>query len=142
MTFLHTAIIMRRKAQQSNRTFMLGTFVLGILVIGIVIFFLALAFDMGAKNEHQKPGPSGDKYHFCLVPGFYPSGCDIFLNDSLIFSGIVTKDTTLSVTRMAEDNTVIVVDHSTEQMQLTEIAKKRGKFHLTLDDEGLLATEE
>ena len=133
---------MRRKAQQSNHTFMLGTFVLGILVIGIVIVFLVLAFDMNTKNEQEKIESSGDKYHFSLAPGFYPSGCDIFLNDSLIYSGIVTTDTTLSITRTTEDNTIIVVDHITEQMQLTEIAKKRGKYRITLDDEGLLATEE
>lgn len=133
---------MRRKAQQSNRTFMLGTFVLGLLVIGIVIFFLAFAFDMGTKNEQQKMESSSDKYHFCLAPGFYPSGCDIYLNDNLIFSGIVTKDTILSATRTAEDNTIIVVDHSTEQMQLAEIDKKRGKYRLTLDNDGLLTAEE
>mgnify|MGYP003440974800 CR=1 FL=1 len=75
---------------------MLGTFVLGILVIGIVIVFFFLAFDMNTKNEQEKIESSGDKYHFSLAPGFYPSGCDVYLNDILLYSGRTEKDTTLA----------------------------------------------
>lgn len=133
---------MRRKAQQSNRSFMLGTLVLGILVMGVVILFTALAFDMHAEKEQEAKRSTGDSYHFRLSAGFYPSGCDMYLNDSLIYSGIVTTDTIISVARTADDNTVLVVDHSTDHIQLTELSEKRGKYHLIIDQDELQAIEE
>ena len=77
-----------RKAQQSNRTFMLGTLVLGILVIGIVILFTALAYDLNFTQEEQQAQVQKGKakHHFHLKRGFYPAGCDVYLNDILLFA--------------------------------------------------------
>ena len=52
---------MKRKAQQSNRSFMLGTLVLGILVIGIVALFTALAYNLSTQKEHQQAQALNEK---------------------------------------------------------------------------------
>lgn len=123
---------MRRKAQQSNRTFMLGTLVLGILVISIVLLFSVLSFRFSKTQTQQPPLVSGDTYQFHFPAHFYPDGCSLFLNDSLFFSGTISDDTVMSICRVGEENALIVVDHTTELMQVVDLSEKKGAYRVVL----------
>ena len=124
---------MRRRAQQSNRTFMLGTIVLGILVVGIVIIFTVLAFDMSAEKQAQnKPSEqSTNVLHLLVKKDFHHGSCSIYLNDSLLYSGRTLNDTILSVKNKGEENAIIVVDHETQSIEIADLPLKKGNYRLT-----------
>ncbi|MBR5842824.1 MAG: hypothetical protein IKY64_09515 [Bacteroidaceae bacterium] len=124
---------MRKRAQQSNRTFMLGTLVLGILVVGIVIMFTALAFDMGAgKQEQDRSAEQTTSALRVLVKkGFHRGNCSIYLNDSVLFSGSTLSDTILVVKSNGEENAIIVVDHETQGIEIVDVPAKEGLYRLT-----------
>ncbi len=128
-----------RKAQQSNRTFMLGTLVLGILVIGIVILFTALAYDLNFTQEEQQAQAQKGKaqHHFHLKQGFYPAGCDVYLNDILLYSGRTEKDTILVADKAGKEDAVIFVDHTTDKMKIVEIPLEGSHFIFTQGSEGI-----
>ena len=134
---------MHRKAQHSNRSFMLGTLVLGILVIGTVIIFTALSINLSTTKTEDAPTPShGSTYYFLLDKHFYGHDIDVYLNDQLLYQGTPTADTLLRAHRTAEDNAIIIVDRATEQMQIAEVTEKRGTFRLVPHSDGLLLKAE
>lgn len=134
---------MKRKAQQSNRSFMLGTLVLGILVIGIVALFTALAYNLSTQKEHQQAQALNGKakHHFHLKEGFYPTGCDVYLNDILLYSGRTEKDTILAADNVGKEDVIIIVDHATDKMKIVEIPQKGDTFLFIQDSEGIRLTE-
>lgn len=135
---------MRKRAQKSNHNFMLGTFVLGVLVICIVILFTTLAFNIDNKHQpEQEPSTLPDEeYRFIVNAGFYPTGCSIYFNDSLLYSGTVTTDTSFSIMPTSEENAIIVVDNMTDQIQIANVPKEIGTFKILQDDNGLYVSEE
>lgn len=131
---------MRSKAHQSNRNFMLGTLVLGFLVIGIVALFATLSYRLSTDQRLQ--AAITDTYHFHLTPSLAPQGCTIYLNDSLLYSGIPDTDTVLTTTRTAEDNALIFVDLTTDLMQIADVPAKRGTFRIISTEDGIALREE
>jgi|GEM_PF-4139976 len=131
---------MRSKAHQSNRNFMFGTLVLGFLVIGIVVLFATLSFRL--STDQRLRAAITDTYHFHLTPILAPQGCAIYLNDSLLYSGIPTADTVLTTTRTADDNALIFVDLTTDLMQIADVPAKRGTFRIISTEEGIALHEE
>lgn len=130
---------MKRRAQQSNRSFMLGTLVLGILVIGIVILFTTLAYNLGSNKQHEQMQVQRQgAYHFILNAGFRPTGCSIYLNDSLLYSGATTNDTTISVKDVSEEDVLIIVDNTTDMMRFAEIPEEQGTYHIIENHEGII----
>lgn len=124
---------MRRRAQQSNRTFMLGTIVLGILVVGIVIIFTVLAFDMSTEKQAQnKPTQqASNALQILIEKDFHHGSCSIYLNDSLLYSGHTLSDTCLTVMNKGEENAIIVVDHETQSIEIADLPLKKGNYRLT-----------
>lgn len=131
---------MRSKAHQSNRNFMLGTLVLGFLVIGIVTLFATLSYRLSTDQRLQ--AAITDTYHFHLTSALAPQGCAIYLNDSLLYSGIPTTDTVLTTTRTADNNALIVVDLTTDLMQIADVPTKRGTFRIVSTEDGIALREE
>ncbi len=131
---------MHNKAHQSNRNFMLGTLVLGFLVIGIVFLFFTLSYRLSTDQRLQ--ATIADTYHFHLTPALAPQGCAIYLNDSLLYSGIPTTDTMLTTTRTTDDNAIIFVDLTTDFMQIADVPAKRGTFRIISTEDGIALREE
>ena len=127
---------MRRKAQQSNRSFLFGTLVLGILVLGIVVAFTALSYKLSTDQSKVYR----DVYHLQLDKGLQGKLLDIYLNDSLLHSGYA-PDTALIVERTTDDNALIIVDQSTDIMRIVEIPGKRGRYIFALKDDELEVRE-
>ena len=123
---------MRKRAQQSNRIFMLGTLVLGILVVGVVIMFTVLAFDMSAEQKEQSKSSEEAVNALRIFVGkdFHHGSCSIYLNDSLLYSGCMLSDTTLSISNKGEENAIIVVDHETQSIEIVDVPTKKGLYHL------------
>lgn len=119
---------------------MFGTLVLGFLVIGIVVLFAALSFRL--STDQRLRTTNTDTYHFHLTPILAPQGCAIYLNDSLLYSGIPTADTVLTTTRTADDNALIFVDLTTDLMQIADVPAKRGTFRIISTEEGIALHEE
>ena len=130
---------MHRKAQHSNRSFMLGTLVLGILVIGSVIIFTALSINLSTTKTEETSAPSPrSTYYFLLDNHFYGHDIDVYLNDHLLYRGTPDADTLLSAHRTTDDNAIIIVNRETDQMQIVEVSEKRGTFRLVPHPDGLL----
>ena len=127
---------MRPKAQQANRTFMLGTIVLGTLVIGIVVLFTSLSVNLSASKD-EITTIVRDTYHFRLAKSLYGNDIDIYLNDSLLYRGTPTADTLLTVGRTADDNAIIMVDRATDYMHIAEVTAKQGTFRIEPHADGI-----
>lgn len=123
---------------------MLGTFMLGVLVICIVILFTTLAFNINTekKTEQATITQPEENFYFKVSPDFHTTGCSIYFNDSLLFSGTLTSDTILSVGSIGNENAIIVVDHSTDQIQIVDVPKKQGTFRISQDKNELHISEE
>lgn len=130
---------MKRKAQQSNHSFLLGTLALGILVIGVVILFTALAYNLNEEKKYEQIqiARTSEDYHCCLNAGFSPTGCSVFLNDILLYSGKTEKDTILTLSNVKKEDIIIIVDHITDKMKFVEIPPQKGNFHFIKDSEGI-----
>ena len=115
---------MRRKAQQSNRSFLFGTLVLGILVLGIVVAFTALSYKLSTDQDKVYR----DVYYLQLDKGLQEKLLDIYLNDSLLHSGYA-PDTALIVERTADDNALIIVDQSTDIMRIVDLLQLARYVH-------------
>ena len=134
---------MRPRAQQSNRNFMLGTIVLGILVIGIVALFTTLSVNLSVSKEEAKGiVRQADTYRFRLTESLHGNDIDIYLNDSLLYRGIPTADTLLTVYRAADENAIIMVDRATDRMQITDVPAKQGSFRIEPTAEGIVLIAE
>lgn len=121
---------------------MLGTLVLGILVIGIVTLFTTLAYNLASNKQHeQAQAPKQGVYHFIIDAGFRPTGCSIYLNDSLLYSGTTTSDTTISIENVSEEDALIIVDNTTDRMRFAEIPEKQGTYHVIENHEGIKLVE-
>lgn len=130
---------MRRKAQRSNNNFMKGTLVLGILVIGIVVLFTTIAYKM-SNIEQDTIQQQKDNYHFQFAKEMHGNDIDIYLNDELIYSGIISSSTEISHTRTEEENAIILIDRPTDRiLNILPIEGKRG--HYTLSQNGIVQSE-
>ena len=123
---------------------MLGTLVLGILVVGIVLLFTTIAFDLGVNDAPEEQpvqiahvGKKEEPLSFVVKKDSYRNGCSIYLNDKLLYSGNTTSDTTLVAELVNEENAIIVVDRTTENIQIADVPAKKGTYLLVNDRSGL-----
>lgn len=124
---------MVRKAQNSNKQFLWGTASLAFGVLCIVFIFVTLCYD---KMKH-----SGEKYKFEdtyqieLAKGFVGDSAIIYINDSLLWQGIVSPDTfTLSVNRFAEQNMLMISTGRNEIASSFNLGNKGGRLILRKQD--------
>ena len=119
---------MKRKVQQTNRNFMYGTAVLTIAVILVATFFMGLAFDM--KRNQISSSSTQDTYTLEFTYGFTAEGYQVYINDSLLYNGTLLSGTHIKLGRFAEDNALIIVNNSTDLMQIVAIPEKSGIFDI------------
>ena len=111
---------------KTNKQFMLGNGLLAFAVFIIVALFFYLSFrEQGKKQEHR----FAESYAISLVKGFVGNDTQVLVNDSVLYNAPVQSEPlTFSITRFAENSSVIIVDNSTEQMAVFELSEQGGVY--------------
>lgn len=118
---------MGKRTTFANKTFMLGSFVMMVLLILIVFVFLMWAFKINKSQTDQK---FSDRYEITLGTTTFGEPMNLYVNDSLLFSGTPSSETTLSFTRFAEESSLLIVDTETDQVSLISLPEKQGKIRI------------
>ena len=111
---------------------MLGNGLLAFAVFIIVALFFYLSFREQGKKEERRYAES---YAISLVKGFTGSDMQVLVNDSVLYNGAVQSEPlTFSITRFAENSSVIIVDNATEQMAVFELSEQGGVYNFERKD--------
>ena len=120
---------MRKRAQNSNKQFLIGTAAMAFAVMAIVVIFLLLSaphidFSKSAKDNK-------DLYQIEFAKGFAGDSAIVYINDSLVWNDIVPTDTTLlRINRFANENTLMVSRSREDAVSIFNIEKKAGRLIL------------
>lgn len=118
---------MGKKTAFANRTFMLGSFVMMVLLFLIIFIFLMWAFKINRSQTDQK---YSDRYEITLGTTTLGEPMNLYVNDSLLFSGTPASEITLSFTRFAEESSLLIVDVKTDQVSLISLPEKQEKIKI------------
>ncbi len=120
---------MRKRAQNSNKQFLIGTAAMVFAVMAIVVIFLLLSaphIDFSKSGKNNK-----DLYQLEFAKGLAGDSAIVYLNDSLIWNDIVPSDTTiLHINRFADENTLMVSRSYDDAVSIFNIEKKAGRLIL------------
>ena len=111
---------------KTNKQFMLGNGLLAFAVFIIVALFFYLSFrEQSKKQEHIY----AESYAISLVKGFIGNDIQVLVNDSVLYNAPVYQEPlTFSITRFAENSSVIIVDNASEQMAVFELSEQGGVY--------------
>ena len=123
---------MRKRAQNSNRQFLMGTAAMAFAVGAVVVIFLLLC----SRHVSQQPTPLKDIYQIEFAKGFAKDSALVYLNDSLLWKDIVPSDTTkIRIHRFADENALMVSRSSNDVVSIFNIEKKAGRLVLQKKDD-------
>ena len=116
---------------KTNKQFMLGNGLLAFAVFIIVALFFYLSFrEQSKKQEHR----FAESYAISLVKGFTGNDMQVLVNDSVIYNGMVQSEPlTFSITRFADNSSVIIVDNATEKMAVFELSEQGGVYNFEMN---------
>ena len=116
---------------KTNKQFMLGNGLLAFAVFIIVALFFYLSFrEQSKKQEHR----FAESYAISFVKGFTGNDIQVLVNDSVIYNGMVQSEPlTFSITRFAENSSVIIVDNATEKMAVFELSEQGGVYNFEMN---------
>ena len=117
---------------KTNKQFMLGNGLLAFAVFIIVALFFYLSFrEQGKKDERRY----AESYAISLVRGFTGSDVQVLVNDSVLYNAPVQSEPlTFSITRFAENSSVIIVDNATEKMAVFELSEQGGVYNFEMNN--------
>lgn len=120
---------MRKRAQNSNKQFLIGTAAMAFAVGAVVVIFLVLC------AQHMKKVPVTesfkDIYQIEFAKGFSGDSAIVFLNDSLVWEDVVPSDTTrICIHRFADENTLMVSRSREDAVSIFNVDKKAGRIIL------------
>ena len=117
---------------KTNKQFMLGNGLLAFAVFIIVALFFYLSFrEQSKKQEHR----FAESYAISLVKGFTGNDMQVLVNDSVLYNAPVQSEPlTFSITRFAENSSVIIVDNATEKMAVFELSEQGGVYSFERKD--------
>lgn len=117
---------------KTNKQFMLGNGLLAFAVFIIVALFFYLSFREQSKKQERR---FAESYAISLVKGFTGNDMQVLVNDSVIYNGMVQSEPlTFSITRFAENSSVIIVDNATEKMAVFELSEQGGVYSFERKD--------
>lgn len=120
---------MRKRAQNSNKQFLIGTAAMAFAVIAVVIIFINLCLPY-IKPDMKKEQIS-DLYQIEFAKGFAGDSAIVYLNDSLVWCNLVPSDTTaLHIHRFADENTLMVSRSANDAVSIFDIHQKAGRLIL------------
>ena len=117
---------------KTNKQFMLGNGLLAFAVFIIVAIFFYLSFrEQSKKQEHRY----AEAYAISLVKGFVGNDMQVLVNDSVLYNAPVQSEPlTFSITRFAENSSVIIVDNATEKMAVFELSEQGGVYNFEMNN--------
>lgn len=106
---------MRKSSLNINKQFMIGNGILAFAVIVIVGVMVYVSLRAGAEKEPAAGENFADVYSFRLDSTMAGDDVDMYLNDSLLYSGTVgAEGCVVSLNRFATDNTLMLVDRTSD----------------------------
>lgn len=118
---------MRKRAQNSNKQFLIGTAAMAFAVGAVVVIFLLYC----TRYAKQQTVSFKDLYQIEFTKGFAGDSAIVYLNDSLVWNDIVPTDTTfLRINRFADENTLMVSRSREDAVSIFTIEKKAGRLIL------------
>ena len=117
---------------KTNKQFMLGNGLLAFAVFIIVAIFFYLSLrEQSKKQEHRY----AESYAISLVKGFVGNDMQVLVNDSMLYNAPVQSEPlTFSITRFAENSSVIIVDNATEKMAVFELSEQGGVYNFEMNN--------
>lgn len=129
------------KHLRTNKQFMIGNGLLAFGVIIIVALFIYLSFRSPKKQEGPISYP--EIYTLSFSKGFIDDSISVFLNDSLLMEKKITKEPYLfSFNRFEKQNTLLIVDHKTDNLNAFELDDKGGTYQFIKEDDKIDLLEE
>lgn len=130
---------MSKKHLNTNKQFMIGNGLLAFGVIIIVVLFTYLSFKGSKKNEEEISYP--EIYTLNFNKGFLGDSLSVFLNDSLLIQKRISQEPFIySFNRFEKENTLLIIDHRTDNLTLTELDNKGGNYTFDKDDNEIKTT--
>lgn len=119
------------KGRDANMRFLFGSvFFFFVIMITIVLFCYFSFQEYWNKSNNRISG-----YQIAFSSDFKGLSYDIYMNDSLVYLGApVNVDTLLFVPRLANENSLLVVEHETQLItSILQVKKKEGGLILYFD---------
>lgn len=118
----------KRRGVDANIKFLFGSvffFFIIIIVIGLFSYFTLQQY---WDNPEVVKKTAVDKmryaYSVSFAPDFKDKAFSVYLNDSLLYMGTpVNPDTTLYVQRLANENSLLVVNNETDIVTIVELGR-------------------
>ena len=131
---------MSRKRYNPHQKFMVFNTVLFFAVLIVCGIFLYMAYTF--KRDANKKVTYEGRYHIEVSNDFAGENLGIYLNDSLLITGIM-PDTllTIDIDRFAEENALIVVDNATDNATPFNLDKKGSKVLIQKSEDGIVFEE-
>lgn len=120
------------KGRDANMKFLFGSvFFFFVIMLTIILFSY-----FSLQQYWNKPNIRPLEYQIVFSKEFKGCSYDIYMNDSLIYSGTpVNIDTLLSVPRLATENSLLVVEHETQLLSsILQVEKREGRLLLYIED--------
>jgi hypothetical protein len=109
-----------------------------VLIVCGIFLYMAYTFKRDANKKVTYEG----RYHIEVSNDFAGENLGIYLNDSLLTTGIM-PDTllTIDIDRFAEENALIVVDNATDNATPFNLDKKGSKVLIQKSEDGIVFEE-
>jgi hypothetical protein len=109
-----------------------------VLIVCGIFLYMAYTFKRDANKKVTYEG----RYHIEVSNDFAGENLGIYLNDSLLITGIM-PDTllTIDIDRFAEENALIVVDNATDNATPFNLDKKGSKVLIQKSEDGIVFEE-
>ncbi len=121
---------MGKKTARANNTFFLGSIVMIVLLLAVIFIFLMWAFRIYDRQQAQLSG----RYDITLGSTTTGHPITIFVNDSLIMDATPGAAMTLTVTRFAEESTLIVVDKESDATYMYELPQQSASIQVSREN--------
>ena len=121
---------------RANHGFMLGSFILIIMLFLTIFIFLMWAYKAFEKQDtkHQYR----DNFEIVLDKSTLQQPVSIYINDSIIFSGIPNAVLTLNIQRFSEDNSILAVDNITDKVSIKDLPKEDCKITISRSESEII----
>ncbi|MEG1685484.1 MAG: hypothetical protein RR319_06035 [Bacteroides sp.] len=103
-----------------NKQFMIGNGILAFAVIFVVVLFVYMS--MRLKSEKENGKQYSEVYNIELRSGFIGDSISVYVNDSLLFCELISKDSIrINAKRFAEESALLVVDNQTDNISTFDL---------------------
>lgn len=126
---------MRRKTARANNAFLLGSLILIVLVLVVIVLFLFMSYKIYDKKDYT------ERYDIVFGTSTLNTPLTVYMNDSLLFEGTPQSTFTLSVTRFAQESSLLIVDGTTDKVSSIVLPEHSETIKITKNKDGVFLKE-